>query len=359
MKRSDITPNSRAANMASKPIKPTKRRKKMYRAFGFILLAVLVLFVYFKCTPNKPINDNSLPSAAILKLVTDRHDANKIVFTLDFIIFRDSENVETSLNKKHFTIDSLQQRRTWFRFRPIRVSKRKLGKPNLFSALMLMDQSSSIASSDKHGYRLDAAKQFVSRLTADNEVALWRFPAYRTTREGNPNYQMLASLTTDTALLVREIDVLSETIWGATPMYVAQQAAIAYLADSAVKPIRTMLTFTDGHSAGAARLKDTVVNHAIQHGIKLINIGLGKPDTETLLHQAMETDGAYLYAKDSQQLISFYGNLDKLIGNNATYYHTQWEMTSDGNLTKGKLSHNIKVRFPFGQEIEIPFAFIY
>lgn len=335
-----------------------KRKKAIYWILALFVLIALLLLAHQKCTPSKPLDDGSLPSAAILGMAIDQHDSGKMVFSLDFILFRDSENVETSLGKKHFTIDSLQQRRTWLHFKPIKIRKQKLGAPQSYSALMLMDQSGSITSSDRDDYRLDAAKQFVQRMGENNEIALWRFPAYRLVRGGNPNYQELVPLSSDTSLLMREIDTLSGTVRGGTPMFVAQEAALAYLNSNAQNPINALLTFTDGHSTGKNR-KDSVIHHALAHDIKLINIGLGKPDTETLLHQAMATNGAYLYAKDSQQLISFYGNLDKLISNNARYYHTQWEVTSAGEPASGKSSHQLQIRFPSGEEIEVPFMLFF
>src|SRR5690606_1130989 len=98
------------------------------------------------------------------------------------------------------------------------------------SALMLMDQSGSINSSDRQHFRLDAAKRFVGNIQAGHEAALWRFPSYRLTWGGNRHFQPLVSLTTDTSLLIRGVDALSETVHGSTPMFVAQLAAITYLA---------------------------------------------------------------------------------------------------------------------------------
>src|SRR5690554_4001498 len=132
----------------------TKKNNRWY--WVIVLLLATAILLYFKmCDTPEPLDDQSKPSAAILKLFTDEVEENRVVFTLDFIVFRDSENVETQLKKKHFTIDSMKYGRSWFHFNPIHVSKRKLGEPGHFSALMLMDQSGSINSSDRQHFRLD------------------------------------------------------------------------------------------------------------------------------------------------------------------------------------------------------------
>lgn len=321
------------------------------------LLLVLPLMVALSCKKEppmiEPIDDNSLPSAAILSLRLANQTATSVELLLDIAVFRDSRNVETNLKAGDFQIDTLRDRNRNYYFVRDGVNLRNAQGGGQYAALMLLDQSGSIASSDRQNYRIDAAKIFAANLGSGNEVALWSFPA-RVSWEHV--YDQMVGFTTDTAHVIAEIESLRNKHGGGTPLYTSQAEGIDFVAQHATRPNKAILSFTDGADGSYGINAGQVAEKALANNIKLYNIGLGDARTEALLSQAVATDGGFMYAKDARQLISIFGNLGKLLDGSARFYQTKWTIKSDGNLPRGTVAHSMAITFPFGQQIEVPFT---
>lgn len=322
------------------------------------MVALMGLFL-FGCkkgddTPPiiEPLDDNSLPSAAILRVAVVEKTNERLKFRMDLAVFKDSENIEDNLKVEHFRIDSLAFRGFDFGFSNNLANLIKGTGARPYSALMLMDQSGSISSTDRDDYRLEASRIFTLNLGAGNDVALWSF--------AGSTYTSLVDFTTDTAKVIQEIEKLRGGEGGGTPLYPSQYEAITYTKNNSTKSNKAVLTFTDGQGSGSS---DNVVSHALNNGVTLYNIGLGDVNTAHLQQQAIATNGAFMYAKDARQLISIFGNLGKLLANTATYYQTEWTISSadakDFFQGNGEIAHEITISFPFGGEIKVPFRVVY
>ncbi|WP_118196554.1 vWA domain-containing protein [Albibacterium indicum] len=333
----------------------------MMKQINFLTIITLLAFSLFSCNKGddtapiiEPLDDNSLPSAAILGVEVMEKTDDRLKFRMNIAVFRDSENIEENLNASAFAIDSLQIAGYHSGFANDLTNRVQGGKAGNYSALLLMDQSGSISSTDPENYRLDAARIFSLNLGANNNVALWSF--------SGSNYKAILDFTTDTANVIREIENLRDKEGGSTPLYRSQYEAITYTKGNSNKANKAVLTFTDGQNSGSGNSEE-VVNHAKSQGITLYNIGLGDVSTDLLLQQAVATKGAFMYAKDAKQLISFFGNLDKLLSHTATYYQTEWTVRSKSGEKpfqgQGQIKHEVKVTFPFGGQISVPFSFSY
>ncbi|MEH6305754.1 VWA domain-containing protein [Olivibacter sp. CPCC 100613] len=303
----------------------------------------------------EPLNDNSLPSAAILNIGVVEKTDDHVKFRMDLAVFRDSKNVEDNLKATNFIIDSLSIHGYTSLFNNDYTQLVNGSNTGDYAALMLLDQSGSISGTDPENYRLDAAKIFCSNLGTNNLVGLWSF-AYS-------NYKQLVDFTTDTSKIIQEIEKLRDQEGGSTPLYKSQYEGVTYAKDKASKPNKAVLTFTDGEDTEYGLSAEDVVNHAKNQGVKLYNIGLGDVSSESLLKQAVATNGGFMYAKDARQLISIFGNLGKLLTNTAIYYQTEWTIKSKGNdkifSGQGEIAHELKITFPYGGEITVPFSFDY
>lgn len=326
--------------------------------FSLVMLMLLVA----GCKKDKgeppivaPLDDNSLPSAAILKIAVIEKAADHLRFRMDLAVFRDSKNIEDNLKASNFSIDSLSLYGYTANFRNDLTQLVNGGNAVDYSALMLMDQSGSISGTDPDDYRLDAAKIFCSNLGANNNVALWSFAGY--------SYEQLLAFTTDTAKVISEIEKLRGEEGGGTPLYESQYDAIDFVKSNGTKANRAVLTFTDGEDTNGGKTSEEVVQQAKDQQVFLYNIGLGDVSTDLLLDQAVTTGGAFMYAKDARQLISIFGNLGKLLTNTAIYYQTEWTISGKDSKTlfegTGNIEHEIKITFPFGGEIAVPFSFGY
>lgn len=334
-----------------------------YQRLSFIGIFMLTFFLCSCSKDNNeepppivaPLNDNSLPSAAILNIKVLEKSTDRLRFQMDLAVFRDSKNVEDNLNGSNFLIDTLVLSGNTTLFNNDHTQLITPGNTADYSALMLLDQSGSISGTDPENYRLEAAKIFCSNLGANNNIGLWSF--------ANSNYTELVDFTTDTALVIQEIEKLRNQEGGSTPLYKSQYGAISYTRDNSTKANKAVLTFTDGEDTEYRPTSDEVVAHAKDKNVKLYNIGLEDVNTRLLLKQAVATNGAFLYAKDAKQLISIFGNLGKLLTNTAIYYQTEWTITGKNanNLFQGSgtVEHQLKITFPYGGEISVPFSFDY
>lgn len=318
-----------------------------------IFLAFLLSLTIISCRKAEeevitPLDDNSLPSGAVGSISLLQKSANTIRIRLDIAVFRDSRNIETKLKGENFRIDTLNWRGI-YAFKLNGVSLREAQNTTAYSALMLMDQSGSISTSDRNNYRLDAAKAFCSNLGAGNNTLLWSF-------SGSRHYEHGTAFTTDTSTVIAEIEALRNQQGGGTPLYISQVAATDFSATNATRPGKAVLTFSDGDDTRGGYTATQVAENAIAKNVRLFNIGLGGAETEMLCRQALATGGSFMYAKDARQLISMFGNLGKLLDRSARFYQTEWTITRNTDFTSsGSFTHELKITLPYG-EVVVPFT---
>jgi guanyl-specific ribonuclease Sa len=320
-------------------------------AFAAILSAIATSCKKDNNEPVTPLSDNSLPSAAIGNITLLEKNGKTIRFGLDVAVFRDSRNMENSLGQNNFLIDSLKTGGI-YGFVRNSVALNNAQSPALYSALMLMDQSGSISSTDPKDYRLDAAKAFCSSLGNGNNVMLWSFA-------GSSHKMYGTGFTTDTATVIAQIESLRNQESGGTPLYKSQVAATDFTAINATNTGKAVLTFSDGDDTQGGYTPVQVSANATSKNVRLFNIGLGNAQTAMLCRQAVASGGAFMFAKDARQLISMFGNLGKLLDMSARYYHTEWTVTRSSNFSTGSFSHQMRIVLPYGGEITVPFTIDY
>lgn len=301
-----------------------------------------------------PIEDNSIPSGAVLTIRQANKTTATLDFTLDLTVFRDSKNIENQLNADNFSIDSLIISSTHYLFERTGVNFQNGTAATAYSALMLMDQSGSILSTDPKDYRIDAAKAFCTNLGQGDNVMLWSFA-------GSSLKQYGTGFTTNGSSLVPDIESLKGKPSGSTPLYKSQFSVTNYTATNASSVNKAVMTFTDGEDTEGGYTTDQVIANAIAKDVKLYNVGLGAAQIQALNNEASATGGAFMFAQDARQLISMFGNLGKLLNKTAQYYHTTWRVTrKTGTFTKGNISHKVKVALPYNNAvIYIPFSLDY
>ena len=303
----------------------------------------------------EPLNDQSLPSAAILNVEVLDKSSDQLRLRLNLAVFRDSKNLEDNLDADAFKINPID---LWGNDFPIQNTLTRFvngASGANYSALMLMDQSGSISGTDPEDFRLDAAKYFCLNLGSGNNTALWKF--------SGSTYTNMIDFTADTSKVIQEIESLRGKESGGTPLYASQYEAITYTKAQSNKNRKAVLSFTDGQSSSGGKTSEEVVQHALTEGVILYNIGLGDVNTEQLQDQAIKSKGAFMYAKDARQLISIFGNLGKLLDNTAAYYQTEWVISSpDSDVSipaYDEVEHELQITFPFGGQITVPFRFSY
>lgn len=342
----------------------------MKKLFNLTIVLLCIIFFIVSCKKSDnppplvlPLADNSLPSAAIINVQLLNKSANTIEYALDITVFRDSKNLETQLKPENFLNDTLSEvsRDYFFSLQEASIVNGSSAQP--YSALMLMDQSGSIADTDPYDYRIDAAKTFCNNLGHDDNVMLWSFAA-SSSYYSKDLVQYGTGFVSDINSLIPDIESLNGKEEGGTPLYFSQRKVTDYCAANAPSANKAVMTFTDGEDNGSLNGYSTtiqqVINNAVSRNVKLYNIGLGSAQTVALSSQATATGGAFMFAQDARQLISMFGNLGKLLNGTATYYHTVWKVTkSTGNFTIGNLSYNATISLPYGQQVIVPFSLDY
>jgi hypothetical protein len=190
---------------------------------------------------------------------------------------------------------------------------------------LLIDQSGSMAGTDRLNARLYAAKSLISTLAAGDQAVIGAFADGTGARLPQQPLTMLAAVPNAAAApsAFGPLDALAGQSGGQTPLYAAMDAMRARLAAEAVlRPgvPRALAVFTDGADSycgtavGCAQRRQQVIDAARADGVRLFTIGLsGNIDVEALSQLATAGGGALLYADTVEQLIPLYGRLGRLM----------------------------------------------
>ena len=235
---------------------------------------------------------------------------------------------------------------------------------------LLIDQSGSIASSDRLNGRLYAAKALVSELAAGDQTLIGAFADGVGALLPEQPLTVLYSVP-DAAAAPQSfaaLDALAGQSGGQTPLYASIDAMRARLvADASLRPDlhRALVVFTDGADsyctslAGCAQQRQKVIAAARADGVRLFTIGLsGSIDVEALSQLATDSGGAMLYADRVEQLIPLYGSLGKLVSLGLPTYRLRFAIDAGeaGVFASGQkvlARAQVQVR---GQAVDIPFA---
>ncbi|MCF3108604.1 VWA domain-containing protein [Niabella sp. CC-SYL272] len=322
------------------------------RLRGPLLAAVVATALCASCKKDDtvkftpPLNDNSLPSAAVYKVKVLEAGEKKLRFSVDLAVFKDSKNMEYGFGTGQFRIDTFLGS---YAFKPVRAALSGGGTATRYSSIMLMDQSGSTGSTDPDDLRIDAGKIFCRNMGQEHESWVWWF---------SDDYKAVGTgFKSDTTVLVKDVESVRNLGKGGTNLYGAQYAATDALIKSGTKPTKALLTFTDGEDNRGVKTSAQVEAFAKGNQVRLYNVGLGASSDEYLYDQAVATGGAFMYAKDAQQLISMFGNLGRLLDGSGKFYSVEWEMTPVGSnsiISKGTYDIILKVVTPYNYTIDVP-----
>ncbi len=221
-----------------------------------------------------------------------------------------------------------------------------------YSALMLLDQSGSITSTDPSDARLFAAKEFLSSLGSSDNVQVAAFadggslPFDPVTVYGN-------GFTNNGPGLFSTIDALASLESGGTPLYDAVDSTAFHTSMNAPNANKAVIVFTDGEDTVSAKTLDQAIARAKNLGIRLFTVGLSSGINDTvLLRMAVETGGGYVFAGDARRLISYYGTLGNVLSGSASFYQTKWTAFASGgsfNFSSGSaFTTSVRVNTPQG-----------
>lgn len=329
----------------------TKKKNKriIYLLLIVILLLALLSFRFCGAEVEEPLDDGSKPAVALLEKKILKRTDDQIHFTLHFAVLKDSKHAEEALKSADVLIDSLKS--PWIVFEQEEFDKVSLNKKESFTAVLLIDQSGSMSSNDRNNQRIAAARKFNENFGQENYLMLWAFGG-----KGGKFRSYGEDFAKDTTFFeksIEELELVNPT--GGSPLFKAQDSILKYLDIYAPTKIKALVSLTDGAASGRADYHSAVAT-SLEKGISLFNIGLVS-DPKILREQALETQGAYVHAGETEQLLSVFGNLGSLIQGTSTVYQTEWSAhRRKGKFGKrGRIRHEMTILLPYGDTIRLPF----
>ena len=275
----------------------------------------------------------ALRSGGLLRAEVTDCSRRSAEFELDFFAVNQDSRLYSSLSADDFTIESFRliyPPGELHVFTQTNVASMGQSAVGPFSAALLLDQSSSVATTDPNDARLGAAAAFMDNLSSGDEVALLAFAAdgrlpfrpvtsYRDT-DGN-------DFTTNPDQLDRYLQELADLEGGGRPLYDAVHTAVNLTKDSANNTNRAVVVFTDGRDNRSTAALDDVIELASEHGVALYPVALSNSaNASALAEMAGKTGGSLSIAYDPRQLISYYGALGRVLAGAGEFYRTAWRL---------------------------------
>ena len=205
------------------------------------------------------------------------------------------------------------------------------GSAQAYSAALLLDQSSTVATSDPNDARLGAAAAFMDNLSSGDEVALLAFAEdgrlpfspvtnYRDT-DGN-------DFTTDPDQFDSYLRSLANLEGGTRPLHDAVVVAVELARKSAGNAQRAVVVFTDGSDDDSTATQQQVIDFAVASSVEIHPVALSNDaDIAALFELAAATGGTLSQTYDPRQLISYYGALGRVLAGSGRFYRTNWTMS--------------------------------
>jgi hypothetical protein len=195
-----------------------------------------------------------------------------------------------------------------------------------YSAIMLMDQSGSISTTDPGDTRIEAAKIFFGALGSEDEAILAAFASS-------------GSLTSDfvswgnfgqAANFDSTLDSLTSLEGGGTPLFDATVVYTDKVAAEGNNENKAVIVFTDGEDTESTSGLEQAAQNATDKGVRLFTVGLSSGVDRGVLQQlAFRTGGSMMYTEDASNLVALYGTLGNLLSGGVAYYHTCWTVERD------------------------------
>lgn len=240
-----------------------------------------------------------------------------------------------------------------------------------YAAALMLDQSSSISTSDPTGARLYSAKAFIDGLGAEDRVLLSAFANGAALIPDMPltlysPFRDSTTVSSDPSYF-STLDSLPALVGGSTPLYAALDLMREELVTNASMPLgmaKSVVIFTDGDDTDCGdantcriRRQDTIAA-ANTAKVRVFTIGLSSGvNFEALGELANQTGGAFLFADSAEQLIPLYGSVGKLLSLSLPTYRLRWTIQAaatdvflSGNAVLGRVEVSAG-----GSKFEVPF----
>lgn len=221
-----------------------------------------------------------------------------------------------------------------------------------YSAVMLMDQSGSITSTDPGDTRIDAAKIFFGALGPDDEAILAAFASAGSLSSDFVHWgDFEMQYDFDSTL-----DMLASLEGGGTPLFDATVVYTDKVAAEGNNSNKAVVVFTDGDDTESNNSLAFAVENASEKGIKIFTVGLSDGVDRGVLQQlAFGTGGSMMYTADAANLVALYGTLGNLLSGGVAYYHTCWTVERDKqDFSEGNFNTSLRVARPGGGYAYVP-----
>lgn len=235
---------------------------------------------------------------------------------------------------------------------------------------LLIDQSGSIANSDRSNARLYAAKTLISGLAVGEQVVIGAFSDGPGSRLPQQPLTVLGSFAdaSTAPLYFAQLDALASQSGGQTPLYTTIDTLRTRLVSDPALTVgmpRAIVVFTDGadsycaDAVSCAQRRQQVTDSARADGVRLFTIGLSAEiDVEALSALATSGGGAMLYADKVEQLIPLYGSLSRLMSLAVPTHRLRFRIDAgesgvfaSGHTVLARARVNVR-----GQAVDIPLA---
>lgn len=287
----------------------------------------------------------SLPSAGSRGVRITSNGGARLEFEVDVVVLQANGAPVEGLGSGVFTLRDLSN----LRFEQLGLSAQSGADVGPYSAVLLMDQSGSIVSTDPTDSRLQAGKIFFQALSAPDNAQLAAFAS-----GGLLPYDPITlwgGFTSSGSSFYSSLDSLAGMESGGTPLYSSTAALIDHVSSQGNNPNRAVVVFTDGEDTdGSWNLRD-VISLARTRNVKLFTVGLSSGiNFQVLSQMAAQSQGAMLWASDARQLISIYGSLGNLLRGAAQFYRIRWSATlNSGTWTAGSwFWASVEIQTPAG-----------
>ena len=154
---------------------------------------------------------------------------------------------------------------------------------------IVLDSSGSMGSNDPNNVRIDLGNKIVDKLSNNDRASIIDFDS---------KANILSSLSSNKANLKSKLKSIDSN--GGTSLSAGLKAGIESLSNSPDEKYKTIFFLTDGEGGSA----DNEVRDAMNKGIIINTVGLGKGVDEAILRKiASETGGNYYYAEIGDELL--------------------------------------------------------
>lgn len=268
----------------------------------------------------------SLPSAMNRAARLTSRSGARLDFEVEVVVIAANGSPLDGLGSDAFSVQSITlQEGSTLSFSRLDVSSQAGTDTGPYSAILLMDQSGSILSTDPTDSRIQAGKIFFSALSPPDNALLAAFAS-----AGSLPYELSywGSFTSSGSSFYTYLDDLSRLEGGGTPLYASTASMIDLVSTQGSNSNRAVVVFTDGKDTDGGWTREQVTSLARSKSVKLFTVGLSEQvDVKVLSQMAAETGGSMVWAKDARQLVSLYGTLGNMLRGRARFYRSRWTST--------------------------------